>query len=276
MTAGEFNVDSAILATGGWLASHLADPTLRIVDTRKDDSYVTAHIPGALKLGAPPYLRENGTVLNPEAFAQLMSQLGIDSDTTVIAYDDGNNLFAARLWWVLNYYGHAKVKVLDGGWDNWVAENRPIEEDAAAMPEARAFVAHPQPGWIATTDYVEASVGQADRIIFGVRSDEEWARAEQTGATIPGHIPGSAHMMWTDVIDRETMRMKPQAELARILADHAITPDKEVIPYCQAGIRAAHGVFALNLAGFECVRNYEGSWIAWCKSGLPIEAAAAK
>lgn len=267
-----FHGDSALLATGEWLETHLSDPDIRIIDTRKDESFSVSHIPGALALGAPPYLRENGDVLGAEAFASLMSGLGIDSTTTVIAYDDGNNLFAARLWWVLTYYGHAKVKVLDGGWDNWIAHNRPVEMETRKTPP-RLFVAELRPDWIATTDYIKSSIGMTDRVIFDVRSHEEWSRVEQTNATAPGHIPGAIHMMWSDVIDRETMRFRPKNELQQALTALGIAPEMEVMPYCQAGIRAAHTVFALRLAGYEHVRNYEGSWIAWSKSGFDIEAA---
>jgi thiosulfate/3-mercaptopyruvate sulfurtransferase len=272
MNANAYHADNALLATGEWLVPHLSDPDIRIVDTRKDDNYVTSHIPGAVALGVAPYLRENGDVLGPDAFGRLMSKLGIESDTTVIAYDDGNNLFAARLWWVLNYYGHARVKVLNGGWDNWIAQNRPIQHEAV-VPEQKQFAAHPHPGWIATTDYVQASIDRDDRVIFDVRSDEEWSRVEQASATLPGHIPGAVHLVWSDVVDRATMRFKPLAELQRMFADRGVTPDKEIIPYCQGGIRAAHSLFALRLAGFERVRNYEGSWVAWSKAGLPVEAA---
>lgn len=267
-----FHADSALLATGEWLEAHHSKPDIRIIDTRKDESYRVSHIPGAIALGAAPYLRDNGDVLSAEAMSSLMSDLGIDGGTTVIAYDDGNNLFAARLWWVLTYYGHDKVKVLDGGWDNWIASGRPVEnKPRTAAP--RQFIARPQAAWIATTDYVEQSIANPDRIIFDVRGDEEWSRVEQTNATVPGHIPGAVHMTWSEVIDRETMRFRPKTELQNEFAALGISPDKEVMPYCQAGIRAAHSVFALKLAGFDKLRNYEGSWIAWSKSGFAIEQA---
>lgn len=272
MSMHEPPADNPILVTGEWLAAHLSDADLRIVDTRKDESYGTSHIPGAVALGAAPYLRENGDVLGAQAIASLMSSLGIDSKTTVVTYDDGNNLFAARLWWVLTYYGHAKVKVLDGGWDNWIANDRPVEsQPRTASP--RLFVAKPQAAWIATTDYINDCIGKTDRIIFDVRGHEEWSRVEQTNATIPGHVPGAVNRIWSDAIDRETMRFKPADRLEQEFAAVGITPDKEVMPYCQAGIRSAHTVFALKLAGFKHVRNYEGSWIAWSKSGFAIETA---
>src|SRR5579875_869595 len=103
------NRETEMLVTADWLAAHLDDAGIRIVDTRKD-GYEIAHIPGAVRYPASstPFLKDQGRVLNPEKFAALMSEMGVGDDTLVVAYDDGNNLFAARLWWALNYYGHPK------------------------------------------------------------------------------------------------------------------------------------------------------------------------
>lgn len=97
------DANQEMLMTGGWLAAHLDDPAIRIVDTRKGDAYDSSHIAGAVNLKSSPFLREEGAIIGPDRCAELMSRLGVGDETTVIVYDDGNNLFAARLWWVLNY-----------------------------------------------------------------------------------------------------------------------------------------------------------------------------
>ena len=116
------NRESELLVTTDWLAAHLDDLDIRVVDTRKGDGYEVAHMPGAVRYPAPitPFLKENGRVPSAEKFAGLMSEIGVGDENLVVAYDDGNNLFAARLWWALNYYGHRKVKLVDGGWDLWL------------------------------------------------------------------------------------------------------------------------------------------------------------
>jgi thiosulfate/3-mercaptopyruvate sulfurtransferase len=258
-----------LLVTTNWLARHLHDPALRIVDTRKGDGYEAAHILGAVALGASPLLHDAGDVIAPAAFAVLMSRLGIGDDTMVVAYDDGNNLFAARLWWVLNYYGHDKVRVLDGGWDLWAAEGRPMDNSGVA-PAAARFEPRQNVALIADTDYVLASLHKSESQLLDVRGDSEWTRTESSGSTAPGHIPGAVHLVWSDVIDPESHRFWAPDKLRRMFGEIGLRPDNEVITYCQGGIRAAHTVFALRLAGFLAVRNYEGSWSAWSRAGVPV------
>lgn len=262
------------MVTSDWLETHVNDPGVLIVDARKGGEYVESHIAGAVAVGGSPFLREEGDVIGVEPFAARMSKQGIGPKTTVVAYDDGNNLFAARLWWVLNYYGHTGVKVLDGGWDLWAAEGRPVDR-TPAVPESAIFEAHRNDAWIAATDYVHASIGHPDRVILDVRSDDEWQRSEPTNTTLPGHIPGATHLVWTDVIDPETNRFRSVEMLRQMFGELGASPDKEVITYCHGGIRAAHTMLALRLAGFGKVRNYEGSWVAWSKSGFEVAPAIA-
>lgn len=253
------------LVSPDWLEEHRHDPDLRIIDTRKGDGYLTSHILGAVALGVSPLLHDNGNVLEPHLFAQLMSDLGVGNQTAVIAYDDGNNLFAARLWWVLNYYGHTQVKVLNGGWDRWIAEGRPLASNPNT-PQPKHFETRPDPDWIADTDYVRASIDNSQHLLLDVRGDAEWSRTEPSGTTPPGHIPGTVHLVWSDVIDSENRCFKPAKTLREMFNNVGVTTPKEVIVYCQGGIRAAHTVFALKLAGFDKVRNYEGSWSVWSRS----------
>ncbi|MBD3773126.1 MAG: sulfurtransferase [Rhodobacteraceae bacterium] len=247
-----------LLVRTDWLAHHLSDPALRIVDTRKGDGYVPAHIPGAVALGVSPLLHDAGDVIAAEDFAAPMSRLGIGSDTMVIAYDDGNNLFAARLWWVLNYYGYDKVRVLDGGWDLWVAEGRPVDS-GMVTPVAAQLELQRNAALIADTDNVLASLRKSESQLLDVRTDAEWTRTDSTGSTMPGHIPSAVHLVWSDVIDPESHRFREPCDLKKMFGEVGVRPDNEVITYCQGGIRAAHTVFALRLAGFPAVRNYEGS-----------------
>jgi thiosulfate/3-mercaptopyruvate sulfurtransferase len=263
-----------MLATSDWLASHLNNPEIRIVDARKGDGYKESHVVGAVCYDGTPFLREDGDVIGAESFAALMSGLGISNDTTVIAYDDGNNLFAGRLWWVLNYYGHAQVKVLDGGWDLWSSERRPVD-NARIVPRAARFEVRQNDVWIADSAYVQASIGDPERVILDVRGDDEWSRMEASDTTPPGHIPGAVHLVWSDVIEPDTKRFKPVPALRRMFGEIGVSTDMEVITYCQGGIRAAHTALALKLAGYGHVRNYEGSWAAWSRTSFAVEPYSA-
>ena len=260
-----------VLVTTEWLSGHLDASGVRVVDMRKGDVYRTSHIPGAVAHGGSPFLRGDGDVIDAESFATMMSRLGVDEDTLVIAYDDGNSLFAARLWWVASYYGHARVKVLDGGWDLWLAEGRPTSDEPVAVAPT-AFEARPQADWIASSDYVFASIRNPTRVLLDVRGDEEWTRTESGENATAGHIPGAVHVVWSKVLESGAKRYRSGEELRRLFVTAGADPAREVIPYCQGGIRAAHSMLALHLAGFRSIRNYEGSWAAWSRAGLPIEA----
>ncbi|RLA50095.1 MAG: hypothetical protein DRQ65_09390, partial [Gammaproteobacteria bacterium] len=183
---------------------------------------------------------------------------------------DGNNLFATRLWWVLNYYGHHRVKVLDGGWDNWVKQGLPVNNNSTRVSSSDFF---PQVDkkQVATTSNVQAAIGLPQQVVLDVRSDQEWQRTEATPKSSPGHIPGAVHLVWSQLIDPQSMCFKPKNTLCELFEAQGIYPQDEIITYCYAGIRAAHTLFALQLAGFNKVRNYEGSWLSWTGAGCPIE-----
>ncbi len=258
------------LVTAGWLSEHLDEPFVRVVDTRKGDGYAASHIPSALCLDASPFLRDNGDVIGAKDFAGAMSRLGIDASTSVVAYDDGNNLFAARLWWVLKYYGHADVRVLDGGWDRWVAEDR-LRDNHEIIASPTRFEPKTTSSWKTDSDYVEASIRHSERVILDVRSDDEWLRVKDSGSTPPGHVPSAVHVVWSDVLVHDNLCFKPVAELRTMFHNIGLRQDQEILVYCLGGIRAAHSVLALRLAGFEYARNYEGSWAAWSRAERPIE-----
>ncbi len=267
------NRESEMLVTTEWLTTHLDDPLIRIVDTRRGDGYETSHIPGALRYPASitPFLKEQGRVPSAERFAELMSEMGIGDETLVIAYDDGNNLFAARLWWALNYYGHGLVKLLDGGWDLWIAERRAVT-NVPATPRPASFTPKIDERWITEWEQVRAAIEKPGCGILDVRSDKEWTGADPMGTMRGGHIPDAVHLEWRETIDQVSKRFKPAPVLREMFERLRLTRDKEVITYCQGGIRAAHTAFALRLAGYDQVRNYERSWSEWGnREDLPIE-----
>lgn len=216
-----------------WLAAHLHDPHLRIVDCDNRDAYRRAHLPEAVTFRGHHYLKEEEGALHimgPEKFAATMGALGIGDETLVIAYDGFSGLYATRLWWALHYYGHTQVKVLNGGWDKWLAEGRPITNVVPRPPQAR-FTPQVHEEWIARWEYVLESIGRADRVLLDVRSDEEWTGANARGTKRGGRIPGAVHLEWLNYVDASTKEFKPAAELRAMFAQQGVTPDREVITY---------------------------------------------
>ncbi len=260
-----------LLAEPDWLIDHLDDPGVRIIDCAVLEAYRRAHIPGAVHLPVHYYIKEQGPpgadhgtfVMPPAEFEALMGRLGVSNDTLVVTYDDNNALVAARLWWVLRYYGHTNARVLNGGWHRWLTEGRPITFHAT-RPAPATFVARPNPDLIADAEYLKARIGDPSCQVLDARTGEEWNGTNDRGNRRVGHVPGARHLEWLRFIETaDTRRFLPAEEIERLLADAGFTRDRATITYCQGGIRAAHAAFAMALVGYDNVRVYDGSMRDW-------------
>jgi thiosulfate/3-mercaptopyruvate sulfurtransferase len=159
-----------------------------------------------------------------------MSALGIGNDTLVIAYDGFSGLYAARFWWALNYYGHTQVKVLNGGWDKWLAEGRSITMTEPRPPKA-TFTSRVQEELIARWDYVRDSIGKPDRVLLDVRSDGEWTGDNARGTKRGGRVPTAVHLEWLNYVDSKTKEFKPADELRAMFDQIGVKPESEIITY---------------------------------------------
>jgi thiosulfate/3-mercaptopyruvate sulfurtransferase len=260
-----------LLAEPDWLEQHLDDPGVRIIDCAVLEAYRRAHIPGAVHLPVHYYIKEAGPpgadhgtfVMPPAEFEALMSRLGVSNDTLVVTYDDNNALVAARLWWVLTYYGHTNVKVLNGGWHRWLTEGRPITFHAT-RPKPASFTARPNPDLIADAEYLKARIGDPGCQILDARTDGEWDGTNDRGNRRVGRVPGAKHLEWVRFVETaDTRRFLPAEEIERLLAEAGFTRDRATITYCQGGIRAAHAAFAMTLVGYDHIRVYDGSMRDW-------------
>jgi thiosulfate/3-mercaptopyruvate sulfurtransferase len=265
-----------LLVTTAWLAHHLDDADLRIVDLRPA-GYELGHIPGAVHLGN----RETRDPANPptfvpppERFEQTMRALGISNTTRVVAYDERGGIYAARLWWLLTYYGHRRIALLDGGWIKWTREGRPTTT-VPGVPRRGTFVARAEPAWLATASDVLAAMRRPGARIVDARTRAEIEGRDLRGIRRGGFIPGAIPVYWEDALDPEWKTFRPAAEIAKLYRDRGILPEHEVIAYCQVGMRAAHDLFALALVGYSKLRNYLGSWEEWGdRDDLPIATTA--
>lgn len=263
-----------LLVETDWLAKNLSDPKLRIVDLRAADKYQAGHIPGSVSLNSNQLDQMYGTVQNvapPEKVAEVVGNLGISNDTKVVLYDDNNTLTAGRVFWVLDYNGHPSVSVLNGGFPKWDAEKRETTRQAPKIEPAK-FVAKLDPTKIADEEYVKASIGKSSVSLCDARTPNEYAGTDVRSAR-GGAIPGAKNVNWELNVTKEaTPQMKLAADLKKLYADAGVSPDQEVITYCQTGVRAAQTYFTLKLIGYTKVRNYDGSWQEWGNdASAPIE-----
>jgi thiosulfate/3-mercaptopyruvate sulfurtransferase len=244
-----------------------------LIDLRPPEDFAAGHIPGAVHLDLWGVSLIDTDPAPLRAFMWMIDHLfqlrGVEPATPVVVYDEQSGMRAARAFWFLEYFGHPDVKVLDGGFGAWTRAGLPVTRDAVA-PKQSTWTGTPQERAIATWRDVEARLGQKDVVILDTRSDDEYT-GTLVRAKRGGRIPGAVHVEWTRNLGPDG-RFKPVDELRRMYESAGVTPDKEVVTYCQGGYRAAHGYLALRLLGYPRVRNYTGSWKEWGdREDLPIE-----
>jgi thiosulfate/3-mercaptopyruvate sulfurtransferase len=254
-----------LLVETTWLAANLHDSKLRILDVRAADKYQQGHIPGATNVIAGELDQKVGEVQDvapAEKIAEIFGNLGVGNEHKVIIYDDGRTLTAGRVFWVLDYYSHPAVAILNGGFPKWTAENRAVTPQVSKLAPA-TFTAQADPSKRADAAYVKASLGKNTVILCDVRTPNEYT-GKEVRAKRSGAIPGAKNVDWTNnVTIGNTPQMKFAADLQHLYTEAGITPDKEVITYCQSGVRSAQAYFTLRLLGYTHVRNYDGSWQEW-------------
>jgi thiosulfate/3-mercaptopyruvate sulfurtransferase len=209
--------------------------------------------------------------------AELLSRSGIGNDTTVVLYGDGMDRSATWAFWLLKYYRHRDVRILNGGRQKWLAEGRPLSKDVPSRPRANYEVGLSVPSLRATRDYILARLSRPSFQPLDTRSREEFMGVDhpahpQTGIQRLGRLPGAVHLEWDEAAASDGAFLPPD-RLRKMYQGLGVTPDRDVVTYCRLGIRASYSWFVLKyLLGYPRVRNYDGSWTEWGNLvGVPIE-----
>jgi thiosulfate/3-mercaptopyruvate sulfurtransferase len=264
-----------VLVSTSWLSEHLQDARVRIIDIRGHvipaseplphyfnhyDDYVKSHIPGAQFIDWVHEITDpadlcHAKIAAPDRFSAVMRRHGIDGETHVIAYDDAGGMFAARLWWALNYYGHDRVSVLDGGWNRWVAEGRPVTDEVARVAPG-SFVPKVNPVLYRDADAVAQR--RADETLIDVRTPAEYA-GQASRAMRKGHIPGAINLPRASLLNQNG-DLLGVSELAE---QFSVAEGRQPIFYCNGGVSASFGLLAWRAAGNAGGSVYDGSWKDW-------------
>jgi len=275
-SAGQAPATHSTLVETAELAPHLGDPRLVIVDVRHDlaDSafgeaaYAKSHIPGAVfahvdrDLSAPRSPHSGRHPLpTPEAAAKLFGRLGIGATKQVVAYDQGNGVYASRLWWMLRWLGHDSVAVLDGGFAKWMREGRPVSTDVPHVAPAKFVATNVLPTVNATG--IAASLPRHGLLLLDARTAERYRGDAEPIDHVAGHIPGALNRPYTrNIHDDGTFRSPRElrSEFEGML--HGRAPD-DLVHYCGSGVTACHNLLAMTIAGYPLTRLYPGSWSEW-------------
>lgn len=270
--------NAQLLTDAKWLHEHLNDENLVIIDTRIE-GYHAGHIPGAISLSPGKLVDPNheiaGFLLGEAEFTHLLQSLGLNQDSIVVVYDDGDVLKAARIFYALEYYGFRdQVKVLHSGYPAWLNAGY---EGTTAVEEITSgnFVARANEKLVSTREDIEEYLNSAAVVILDVRSEAEYKGIDLRNNKKGGHIPGAVHLDWTKAITKGDDGLTRFLDY-EILKDNfekvGVVKNKAIAPYCQTNGRASHTYFTLRLLGYSDIRSYEGSWAEWGNTeGTEIE-----
>ncbi len=278
------------LVETAWLATHLDDPQVRVLDasfklpgvtpTARED-YLSGHIPGAVFFDiddiAAPDTSLPHMIPSAELFAQKMGALGVGDGDRVIVYDGTGLNSAGRAWWMLRLFGHSDVAVLDGGLPKWRAEGRPVTT-AIPVPVQRRFSAHFEPSLVRDKAALMANLASRSEQVVDARAAGRFdgSSPEVRPGLRSGHIPGSLNLPYERLTDPETRQLKSAEEIAALFADAGVALDRPIVTSCGSGVTACALAFALHLIGHPGAALYDGSWSEWGLPGdTPVETGPA-
>ena len=258
------------------LQPQLGRADMLVVDLRNPEGYAQGHIPGAVNLPYSAIIRTQpptgGLLPSATELSRVLSAIGLTPEHRVVAYDNEGSGRSGRLFWTLQALGHLQCQLLNGGLTAWMAEQRPLET-TPIIPQPSDYQAQWQhPEVIAEREYIQSRLGNPDFLPLDCRTPAEY-RGHDVRAARSGHIPGAVNLNWVECIDDDrALRFKPEAYLRRTLEALGVTPDKEIVVYCQTHHRSSHTYAVLKHLGYPQVRGYPGSWSDWGNAAdTPIE-----
>jgi thiosulfate/3-mercaptopyruvate sulfurtransferase len=283
--SGETYSNPEVLCETDWVANNIKNPNIRIleVDYDPENAYRQGHLPSAYLVWWRKDINDQSRrdIIDKQKFEELMSKVGATPETELILYGDFNNWFAAFALWVFQYYGHKKIKLMNGGRKKWELEKRNYTKDEPAPQSSKYSAKPPDEGIRAYLPDVRRAIERLNEtVLVDVRSPKEFSGEITAPPEYPtehaqrgGHIPSANNIPWAQAVRESDGTFKSVEELKALYEAKGVTADKEVICYCRIGERSSHSWFVLKyLLGYPSVRNYDGSWTEWGNMiGNPIE-----
>ena len=280
---GEGFARPEVVVSTAWVGERLGDPSVVVAEVNTDlvEGYERGHVPGAVGWGLHTDMEHPVRRDIPDGlqFEALMGRSGVRPDTAVVLYGDGNNRSATWAFWIMKYYGHEDVRIMDGGRKKWILEGRPVSMTDPEPTPTEYRVGTIDPSVRAMKDYVVERIDRAGVKLLDTRTTEEYSGQLTSAPGTPqpdiyrkGRIPGALHVPWDDAASDDGA-FSPVDDLRRMYANAGVDEADEVIAYCRLGVRASYTWFVLKYGlGFEHARTYDGSWTEWGNSaGVPIE-----
>jgi len=244
---------------------------LVILDVRSADAYGAGHVPGAVRVDGSEWAKNFQDGKDKESWSRRLGKLGLTPEASVVIYDDAGNKDAARVWWILKYWGLTDVKLLHGMWTGWKAAKLPISTEVVEV-KPTVFPLAAQSKRLAKKKDVLDSLADKSAVIVDARTEAEYTGKNKLTNKYGGCMPGAKHLDWEQLIDPKTKRFKSPAELRELFAQAKVDLTQPQIAHCQGGGRSSVMDFAMELMGAKNVRNYHASWGEWGNSeDVPIE-----
>jgi thiosulfate/3-mercaptopyruvate sulfurtransferase len=283
------SASSSPLVDVDWLASHLDDPQVRVVDVRwylagkrGADEYARGHLPGAVFLdldrdlaGTPELGPGRHPLPSAAEFARVLERIGVTQSTTVVAYDDAGGAIAARLWWLLRYFGHGGGRVLDGGIGAWTGCGRALSTEVPTVTPAPRLELSPGGAIVVDKAALDSLRGAPDTVILDARSRDRFEGRNETVDARPGHIPGARSAPFVENLTAPGGALLPAEALAQRYRENGALSAGRVVCYCGSGVTACHDLLVLAMLGRGDAALYEGSWSDWARDpALPAATGA--
>jgi len=263
-----------ILVDTNWLNNHVDDSEIRIIDVRSYSKYLESHIPNAVHLDIETLRTTNNgitQVISQDQLNEILSELGINKETIIVLYDDSGGLNAAWAFWVFWFYGHKDVRIINGVWNKWIVEGLPTSQQVPEFPSSNYVSTDINSEILATKELILDNLNSSEITLVDARSHAEY-RGKEPQTTRGGHIPGAVNNEWINSLTGVYVKTwKSEKQLNNLFESKGIIKEKQIIVYCQTGVRAAYTYFTLLLLGYSQIALYDGSWAEWSSDPtLPI------